>query len=347
MEESGKKLSKKFNFDFSSPLKSQVNIEVLKKFLEKDSKAVLIFYGGEPLLEIEKIKEIIDSVDVPFRMQTNGLLLDKLPIEYIKKIKKILISIDGTKERTDFNRGKGTYDKIMSNIELMKKQNYDGEIIARMTLSQDAPDIYEPVVSLIENGFTSIHWQIDCGFYESDFEFEKFSRFADEYNKSLSKLIRFWIDELKKGNFLRIYPFVGIVDSILKQKKTFLRCGAGHSGYAIDTGGKIFACPIMNCIKDFETGNIKNSNPKNLKKFYVGGKCLDCEIKDLCGGRCLYWNKSELWPKKGDELICKTIKHLISELKKNIPEIRELICKKIIPSDIFEYEKYFGPEIIP
>ena len=88
----------------------------LKKFINKDKNPVIIFYGGEPLLQINKIMKIIDNIDVPYRMQTNGKLLDKLPIEYLNKIGKILVSIDGDKERTDSNRGIGTYNLVMKNI---------------------------------------------------------------------------------------------------------------------------------------------------------------------------------------------------------------------------------------
>jgi hypothetical protein len=74
---------------------------------------------------------------------------------------------------------------------------------------------------------------------------------------------------------------------------------------------------------------------------------LKCEIRDLCGGRCLYFNKAQLWPEEGEELICKTIFHLINGLKMKEDEIKGLIDKKIIKLSDFEYEKYFGPEIIP
>ena len=151
---------------------------------------------------------------------------------------------------------------------------------------------------------------------------------------------------MKTGQVIRIYPFIGIVESILKNEKTLLRCGAGYEGYAISTDSKIIACPIMNCIKDFEAGNL-DSEPSELKKFYVNGKCKACSYFDLCGGRCLYWHKAELWPEKGNELICNTIKHLIDELKKQIPKIQDLIDRKIISKKQFHYEKYFGPEIIP
>ena len=41
------------------PEKINYKIEDLKKFLGKGH--VLTFYGGEPLLEIERIKEIVDN----------------------------------------------------------------------------------------------------------------------------------------------------------------------------------------------------------------------------------------------------------------------------------------------
>ena len=353
MKEFDNQLDKKFKFDFSAPNSSNIDVKKLSSFLEKDREAVLIFYGGEPLLEIEKIKEIIDNINpkIKLRMQTNGILLDKLPKAYMNKIGKILVSIDGTKQRTDFNRGKGTYDKLISNLKLIKKQGYNGEIIARMVVSQEYPDIFEQVKYLIENKdfpFKSIHWQLDAGFYKFDFNKEKFEKFTIQYNNSITKLIDYWIEDMKNNKrVLKLYPFLAIIDSMLKNEKTKLRCGAGHSGYAVSTNGKIIACPIMNCIVDFEAGNINNSNHKGLKKFDVSGDCLKCNYKNICGGRCLYWNKAELWPKEGNDLICKTIKHLIDELNSRLPEIRKLIKNGIISQNDFNYEKYFGPEIIP
>jgi len=337
-------LNKKFKFYYTAPESSNIDIKKLNKFLKKDRKAVLIFYGGEPLLEIEKIKKIMDNISVPFRIQTNGKLLDKLPKEYVNRIEKILVSLDGDKKRTDYNRGKGTFDKVIENIKIIKNNGYNGEIIARMTIA--SPDVYEQVLSLINIGFTSIHWQLDAGFYRFDFNKKEFLKFTKEYNSSISKLIDYWVDEMKKGRILKLYPFLGIMKSILKDEKTKLRCGAGHSGYAITTDGNIVACPIMNCIRDFKAGDL-NDSPEKLKEFSVGGKCLKCEIRDLCGGRCLYFNKAQLWPEEGEELICKTIFHLINGLKMKEDEIKGLIDKKIIKLSDFEYEKYFGPEIIP
>ena len=85
MNEFDNGLEKKFEFDFSEPCESKVDLKKLRKFLEKDSEPVLIFYGGEPLMKIDLIKDIIDELsdlNIKFRMQTNGMLLDHLPMKY-------------------------------------------------------------------------------------------------------------------------------------------------------------------------------------------------------------------------------------------------------------------------
>lgn len=350
LNEFDNKLNKKFKFDYSAPSDSNINMKDLKKFILKDKHPKIIFYGGEPLVNRNKLMQIMDFLprNIEYFMQTNAKLLHQLPEKYINRFKRILISIDGNKERTDYNRGKGTYDLIVKNIKLIRKNNFKGEIVARMTISQEFPDLYEQVKNLIKtNLFDSMHWQLDAGFYKNDFNKSKFSEFVKKYNNSVSKLIKYWIQQMQKGRVLRLYPFLGIFNDILHNQKTKLRCGSGYANYTITTKGDLTCCPIMNSIKNFYVGNINNSNPDNLKKIYVSKPCDSCGYIDLCGGRCLYSNYAKLWPKQGEKLICNTIKHLIDELKKSAPKIKLLIKNKIISKENFKYEKYFGPEIIP
>ncbi len=346
MQEFDNGLGEKFKFNFSEPCTFQVDIQKLKTFISKDPEATIIFYGGEPLLQIDKIKEIMDAIEVPYRMQTNGQLLHLLEPRYLNKITKILISCDGNQETTDNYRGKGTYQKIKDNIELIKKNGYKGELVARMTVAQDNPDINKNVRNILETKlFDAVHWQLDVGFYKEDFNEEKIREFFQEYNHSITKLINFWINQMQNGNVIKLYPFIAIAKSILNNKTTKLRCGAGNQGYAISTSGNVQACPIMNNIEDFKAGTL-DSNPSDLKKFDIQ-ECKDCSHLNLCGGRCLYWRKASLWPKQGDDLICNSIKHYIDEIKKQMPKINETIKNNKIKKNDFEYEKYFGPEIIP
>lgn len=346
-------LNKRFKFDFDAPYISEVATEKIKSFLIKDKEPTLVFYGGEPLLQMDRVKELIDALsDVPniqFRMQTNGKLLDMVDINYLKKIGKILVSIDGTKERTDFNKGEGTYDKVIGNLRLIRKAGYDGEIAARMAVS-DFPDVYEQVIhltNLIEEKISdSIHWQLDVGFYSCDYEYGKVKKFFEDYNESVTKLVNWWISEVRVGRVWKLYPFVGLTENLLSGKKTKLMCGAGHSGYTITTDGNLVACPIMGCMLDFYCGDL-DSDPLKLKKIHVGGRCSECDYLDECGGRCLYVNSVNLWPSEGLDLVCSSVKHLIDLLKLHLGEIRGLIERGVLDRKDFEYEKYFGPEIVP
>ncbi len=333
-------LDKKWDFE-EIPFDSEVKIEKLKNFLKPED--TLIFYGGEPLLMIEKIKEIMDNVNCRFCIQTNGKLLDKLPNEYLIRLDKILVSLDGDKDRTDFNKGEGTYYLVLENVQRLRKNGFKGEIVARMTLA--FPDVFEQVRHLIDlNIFDSIHWQIDAGFYKNDFNEPEFSKFVTKYNNSLSDLINYWVREMHYKKVLKLYPLFGIFESLYYNKEEKLRCGSGYANYTITTKGNLSACPIINSVKNFYCGSLDEGIKREI---HCIEPCTKCSYYSICGGRCLYSNYAKLWPEEGQELICKTIVHLIEEIKRVIPEIKKLISEGAIKEEDFYYEKYFGPEIIP
>lgn len=337
-------LEDKWDYDTNTPIDSEVSIEKLKEFLKPED--TLIFYGGEPLVMIEKIKKIMDNINCRFCIQTNGILLNQLPDKYLMKLDKMLVSIDGEKERNDFNKGIGKYDIILKNIKEIRTRGYKGEIVARMVISES--DVYDQIMhlaSLINKRlFDSIHWQIDAGFYKNDFNLEKFKKFVLEYNESIDELLDFWISEIDKGKVWKFYPFLGILGRLMKwDKDKCLPCGSGIKNFTINTKGDLGVCPIMNSVKNFYCGKIDSGIEKEINVQ----NCSGCNYLDVCGGRCLYWKEAKLWPEEGDELICDTIKHLIDKLYEFKDRIGKIIEERKVQKEDFDFEKYFGPEIIP
>nr|WP_308742308.1 radical SAM protein [uncultured Anaerocolumna sp.] len=99
-----------------------------------DSSSINVgFYGGEPLLQMPLIKQVIEyskklfkGKKLTFNMTTNGTLLDEEKILYLQEEEiSLMISLDGPKEINDMNRvfvnGTGTYDTVMKKIELMRE----------------------------------------------------------------------------------------------------------------------------------------------------------------------------------------------------------------------------------
>ncbi|VVB74494.1 7-carboxy-7-deazaguanine synthase [Candidatus Tiddalikarchaeum anstoanum] len=331
-----------FEIDYEIPDSINYTISDLKRFFENDKKPTIIFYGGEPLLEAGKIREVMDSVNARFMLQTNGLLLRDLD-DYVLRLHNVMFSIDGVKEVTDNNRGVNVYDTIIENVKWLRAKGFKREVLARMTATP-INDMYRDVKHLLTI-FDSVHWQLDAGFFP-DYNEKKFGKWMAKYNREIKRLINWWVNEMKNGKVYKIYPFIGVVKSLLKNEKKKLRCGAGHSQYAITTNGDIYACPVIAGIKEFKVGDIFRSDPVSLKKVELSSPCTNCSIIDECGGRCLYANKTKLWG-EGYKKVCENVKVFLSELKKAKPLIEELIKNKSIKVSDFDFDEFNSCEIIP
>jgi putative peptide-modifying radical SAM enzyme len=340
--------------DYNLPRKLNYDINLLKEFCCNDPECVLTFYGGEPLLEINTLRKIMDKVEPKhFMIQTNGLLLDMLEPKYVNRFHTILVSIDGQENLTDYYRGKGTYRKTIDNLKLIKKNGFRGEIIARMTIMEQT-DINKQVKWLLVNddlSFSSIHWQLNAGFWGNDYQRRPFEDWTKtNYIPGVRELAHFWVDQMEtKGVVLKLYPLLGITESLLNEEKNCLiRCGGGWINYAIQTDGYIIPCPTMWGMKDYYLGHISDANPLELKQLFVKEKpCVECTDLGVCGGRCLYANITKRWNDYSYDKVCHTVKQLIDAVEFEIPRIQQIIKKKQIKLEDFDYLKYNGCEIIP
>ena len=119
--------------------------------------------------------------------------------------------------------------------------------------------------------------------------------------------------------------------------------------FAINPDGKISVCPISPEFTFSIVGDIYESDPNELRNsLKVSNPCPECDSYYLCGGRCLFINKTKLWGEAGFAKVCSSVKHLLKELKSIKNEVSKLIEKNIIKDKEFEYPKFNnGCEIIP
>jgi putative peptide-modifying radical SAM enzyme len=335
------------------PKEIQYPLGDLKSFLSQDSNPVIEFYGGEPLLRIETMRKIMDAIPGRFLVQTNGIFLDRIEPELLARLHSILVSVDGTKEVTDKERGAGVYDRVMRNAELVRERGFTGDLVARMTVVQGS-DIYENVKHLLgKKAFDRVHWQLNFSMFWNAGEWTEpgLAGWIDEYNADVSSLVAWWVEEMRRsGRVLGIVPFTGVMNSLLTGRDSRLRCGSGIDFFAIMPDGRISACPVA---VDFDfslVGSIHGSTPGSLRdSALVGEPCLSCGVFRVCGGRCLFVNKSQgMLSDDGYQLICKTVKHLVAELQGALPRVRALIGDGSVSESDFEYPEFNnGCEVIP
>lgn len=339
--------------DYSIPASISYETPDLVRFLARDPDLTLIFYGGEPLLEVEKLKEIMDNVYARrYIIQTNGLMLDTLDPEYARRLDTILVSVDGEKVLTDRNRGTGVYERVVKNLRWLLDTGFESELIARMTVTAGT-QIDRQVTWLLTNKdfpFKSVHWQLDALFWQNDpgrIEFENWSKGV--YNRGVANLAKMWVEHMERfGTVLKIYPFMSIMHSLLTNEKSKLRCGAGWNTFNIQTDGNIAPCPVMAGMKDFYLGNIWDKQPLDLEdSVFVGSPCTECGILDICGGRCLYANATKRWGEEGFRLVCGTVVNLVDSLRRFEPQVRQLLSENRIAMEDFEYRRYNSCEMIP
>jgi len=109
----------------------------------------LAFYGGEPLLEFDLIKQCVEYAKgkvegktVAFVLTTNGTLLSDSVVDFLAENDFGLnISLDGSKEEHDRNRkfvnGEGSFDAIIRNIRRIQERHpeYDKRVTVSTTIN--------------------------------------------------------------------------------------------------------------------------------------------------------------------------------------------------------------------
>ncbi|MDD1668629.1 MAG: TIGR04084 family radical SAM/SPASM domain-containing protein [Methanomicrobiales archaeon] len=340
------------DIDLDLPLDLDYDPALLYRFLEKDPDASLIFYGGEPLLRPELVGEMVEHAPARrFLVQTNGLLLDRLPRRVVNRLDTLLVSIDGTRETTDGCRGEGTYDRVIANLRGIVSAGYRGEIIARMTVTERT-EIVQAVKHLAGNpdfSFPSIHWQLDADL-ACDHGGRPFASWvARAYNPGILTLIGEWVERMETDGVVpRWYPFIDPMEDLLAGRESMLRCGAGHANFTIMTDGSIGPCPCMVGMREFYVGHIRDTDPADLaRRPDAGTSCHSCTIKPFCGGRCLYAQALRPWPDDMKRVVCGTVENLYRGLSDALPRVRGLIGEGIIGMEDFAHPRYNGCEIIP
>jgi uncharacterized protein len=312
---------------------------ILNNRTTKNERDIIVFYGGEPLMNQTFMKDFIrDSQDDGFSyvLHTNGILLDKIDDYLLKNIHLIYISFDGVPENHNKFRGNGTFEKVIWNLENISKA-FKGKTLARMTIPVvSQPLLRKAVMNCIEK-FDFVFWQIENSPSVPDRKIlETFKR---NYFVDVDFLISYWLKKLAQGVIPGILPFNSITHSVLAGfKHNNFRCGFGTKLVVLDTDGICYACDELLGNRKFQIGDIQTGLSRDnlrLMSQLSNGSCEICDVRGLCGGRCARAMYS--FPKEKTTFYCDMTRILIKKLKETaVPIISKLISKDVILLKHFE-----------
>ncbi|MDD4088969.1 MAG: thioether cross-link-forming SCIFF peptide maturase [Tissierellia bacterium] len=264
------------------------------------------FFGGEPLMNFETIKKLVDygrslekdyKKHFRFTVTTNGVLLDEEKINYINEnMDNVVLSIDGRKETNDRMRKtineKGSYDLIINNYKKFINKRGNKDYFARGTYTSNNLDFSEDVMHMRESGFDKI--SVEPVVAKTDEKFALKEEHVDILKKEYEKLAEYFIKLYNnKNKRFQFFHFNIELDRGPCIYKRSTGCGAGTEYVAVTPSGELYPCHQFVGYEEFIIGNVdegitNQAIADKFKNVSVNDKpaCRDCWAKYFCSGGC-------------------------------------------------------------
>lgn len=305
-----------------------MNIDVAKKAIDDHiqrsiktiatgNKISINFYGGEPLLAFDLMKEILYyiheqkfkdySSNIVHSLTTNGYLLNNEKVDFLKKYNCLIyVTIDGPEDIHDNYRrtvnNHGTYEQIINNLNNIKLNNNDfykkigfictlappENLIKRMDFFNSNPLFKGQTLLLTSINPYNMHHSF-------------FTNVSEQNNNDIFLLSNNFVNKAKNDQFNdaifeRAFFSIPLGKLHMAQKQTgtrFLRpngtCNAGQKRTFVSIDGNYYPCEKIGQLSGFEIGNINDGI--NLKKSWQiyndylkisKEDCLKCHFGNLC-----------------------------------------------------------------
>ena len=263
------------------------------KSYNKDTILDLTWYGGEPLLAFNTIKNILAKLREnnirlgSHALITNGYLLTKEVSYFFKdyKLDNVQITIDGTKEKHDKLRkhksGSSTFDTILENIDLFTDIVPQTSVTIRVNVSNENKDDFPEIYKYLNNRYKNKRCIVSPALVKDHGNCEvhciknkdKITFLKDLYFKYGIKEVEFFPKILQSG--------VCTADKL-------------HA-FVVDPLGNLYKCWVDIGKKEKVVSQLENTKITNfnlISRYVINTdkfqdeKCLKCFLFPVCDGGC-------------------------------------------------------------
>ena len=221
----------------------------------------ILFFGGEPLIGFPAIKEAVQASEKyctahqarspAFTITTNGTLISQEVIDFFQRHNfSVTISLDGPPHINDqqrrFPSGKGTYDIVKKNIDLLRSAGLRIGIEAVFTENHRS---YEETIEstydfLLECGARDICLTPAIGGPpDESLDRSLLADLEQSYSASTERIMDSWLTDSP----IRMPYWFDILNALISRSGKPHFCGAGYKGITVDCSGRVFPCyTLMN-----------------------------------------------------------------------------------------------------
>ena len=263
------------------------------------------FFGGEPLLNFEVVKELVayarsiekqHNKHFRFTLTTNGMLVDDDVIDFAnRECSNVVLSLDGRKEVHDRFRvdyaGKGSYDTIVPKFRQFVEARGGKNYYMRGTFTHHNPDFLNDIEHMLDLGFRELSMEpVVCAAGDpSELTEDDLPVVLEQYEK----LAELMLKREKAGDPFTFYHYMIDLTGGPCIYKRISGCGSGTEYMAVTPQGDLYPCHQFVGEERFKLGTVWDgvTNTNIQQEFaacnvYAHPECHDCWARLYCSGGC-------------------------------------------------------------
>lgn len=270
-----------------------------RKHLEVD------FFGGEPLLNWQVVKDLVaygrsleqmHNKVFRFTLTTNGVLLDDEITDFcLQEMQNVVLSLDGRRAVHDRFRvthgGEGSYDLVVPKFQRFVKRRGQKGYYIRGTFTRHNLDFVKDVLHMADLGFTQLSMEPVVAapgdpeaLGEADLPtiYEQYELLAQEMLK-----------RKRAGKGFDFYHFNIDLEHGPCVYKRVNGCGSGTEYLAVTPEGDLYPCHQFVGEQEYYLGSLREgiTGQQTRASFaannlYSHQECRDCWAKFYCAGGC-------------------------------------------------------------
>lgn len=279
-----------FNRISKNQQEPEMSIEAYRQLVE-DARSLgvkrFLFTGGEPLLNplTLPVGKYAKELGLKTELISNGLLIDRDNVkEMAATFDFISVSLDSMDKTThEQMRGKGSYDKVVNSIRLLKANG--GKVRANSVITR------ANVGQMLETWRGALE-ELHCDLFTPSLYCpnDNDETTNDELLPEIAELMK---EQERAKAYFKTYPAVVMCETQFR-----FSCGIANGEIGVSYDGTIYPChllhkPELKCgnLREKRLGEILKESEliARLRAFKIDdiAECQPCDYKYLCGGGCL------------------------------------------------------------
>ncbi|MCR6545516.1 thioether cross-link-forming SCIFF peptide maturase [Dehalobacterium formicoaceticum] len=263
------------------------------------------FFGGEPLLNIDVVKELIAygreqgerlGKEIKFTLTTNGVALDEKTQEYLNREGiSVVLSLDGRREVNDrvrkFPSGKGSYEIIHDHFKKFVESRNHENYYLRGTFTGWNKDFFQDARHLVEEGYRIISLEPVVTAPEDEYALKETDLpvLKEEY----FKLARYYRQRKAAGKPFQFFHFNLDLTHGPCLPKRLSGCGAGYEYLVVTPEGDFYPCHQFVGREEYKMGSLEVEEVdqeigRRFREAHIYHKpaCRECWARFYCSGGC-------------------------------------------------------------